>query len=121
MTRRAAFAVLALAAALTGCGKVGGPDIPQGSTYPKVYPADAAHGALQPQQLPYEVGQKPAFTPSGAWIDPDQLRPRVDPYADTVKSAQSPLSGAATPTMSGESGAAAGSTYASPVQPATQP
>jgi len=33
-----------------------------------------------------------------------------------VKSVQSPVSGQATPTMSGESGAAAGSTYASPVQ-----
>ena len=82
---RRALALLLLAG-LAGCGKVGSPNIPPNSIYPKVYPAAAvrqpapvAHGPSVPAA---------AFTPSGAWIDPNMRRPSLDPYADVDHASQ---------------------------------
>ena len=73
-------AAILIAAALAGCGKVGALNIPPDSTYPKVYPKAAAKEAAPVESGPGAQGA--AFTPSGAWIDPNVRRPTVDPYAD---------------------------------------
>jgi hypothetical protein len=77
-----AFRIVAilLVAGLADCGKVGSPDIPPGSTYPKVYPALAVKSA-RPNQAEANATVS-SFTPTGAWIDPNMRRPDIDPYAD---------------------------------------
>jgi hypothetical protein len=81
-----AGAAVSLLLAAAGCGKVGSPEIPPNSTYPKVYPANAARPTLRVP--PVEVTQRQLFTPSGAWIDPDQHLPEIDPYADVDQKGQ---------------------------------
>ena len=91
-----AVGALAFAAALAGCGKVGSPDIPPGSTYPKVYPANAIR-PTQPQQAQAPTTGS-AFTASGAWIDPAQRLILVDPYADIDQKGAGGLLGSSEPT-----------------------
>ena len=98
MTRSFPFAAIALLAGLAACGKVGPPDTPPGSTYPKAYPAGTTASALITplssrdttnaasktiQEPPATSG--PAFTAKGAWIDPDTRGPKIDPNADLDK------------------------------------
>ncbi len=88
--------ITALAAAPAACGKVGPPNTPPGSIYPRAYPAGASASSLieplshdsnaastriEPPSDPHG----PAFTAQGAWIDPNTRRPQIDPYADLDK------------------------------------
>lgn len=72
-----AFALVALVA---GCGKMGGLETPPGSTYLRTYPASTSMPTPAPS--PVSDTPPPAFTKSGAWIDPDTRLPRIDPRAD---------------------------------------
>ena len=108
---------LALLVALSACGKAGSPSVPPNSTFPKVYPANAARQPNPGQSQ--QANQAATFTSSGAWIDPDQRLPSIDPYADIdqkgsggtgVGSASKPV---ATPNV-GQSGASSPPAYDQP-------
>ena len=90
----------ALLGALAACGKLGPPDTPPGSTYPRGYPAGAALSTQNGTLISGEAGgtapasktiagpgasNGPAFTANGAWIDPDMHRTAIDPNADLDK------------------------------------
>jgi hypothetical protein len=105
---------LALLVALAACGKAGSPSVPPNSTFPKVYPANASRPQNPAQSKP--VTQSAAFTPSGAWIDPNQHLPTIDPYADIDHKGPGgtglalPANQAATPVV-GQSGASTPPAY----------
>ena len=80
MRYSSALVVLALPLIVAACGKLGALDTPPGSIYPKIYPANAV-APTQPAS-PVSDAPLPAFTKSGAWIDPDTRQPRIDSRAD---------------------------------------
>lgn len=103
------IAVLLALAGLAACGKMGPPNTPPGSTYPKGYPEGAtakpvtgltgvsassqvgtaggpAAGGTGTITPPVPVqNQQPQFTKNGSWVDPDMHRPVIDPKADQDK------------------------------------
>jgi hypothetical protein len=95
MARSIRLGALVATLLLAGCGKVGSPDIPVGSTYPKIYPADAVRPAA-PAQSP-SSGAVAAFTASGAWIDPASHRLIIDPNADIDQKGSGGTQGTSSP------------------------
>ncbi|HEY1720068.1 MAG TPA: hypothetical protein VGG27_02400 [Magnetospirillaceae bacterium] len=96
------IAALVLLAALAGCGKMGPPDTPPNSTYPKGYPEGSISKPLPGLVASGGSGNgtkestttttvtpvttnNPTFTKNGAWIDPNMRRPTIDPKADEDK------------------------------------
>jgi predicted small lipoprotein YifL len=90
--------LVVLLGALAACGKIGPPDTPPGSTYPKAYPAGATATSLisplSDRETTNAASTKiltapevngPAFTAKGSWIDPNTHRPTIDPNADLDK------------------------------------
>ena len=77
-----ALAAIGAILVLAGCGKLGSLDVPPHSTYPKVYPANAIKTNPAGASLRSVSGPAANFSPSGAWIDPDQHRATIDPFAD---------------------------------------
>jgi hypothetical protein len=92
------IAALLLLLGTAACGKMGALEKPPGATYPRGYPAGAEakpvaglndSGTEQPLSSAASSGPvgetHPAFTKSGAWIDPNMHQPNIDPYADQDK------------------------------------
>jgi len=77
-----ALAAIGAILVLAGCGKLGSLDVPPHSTYPKIYPANAIRTNPAASSLRSVSVPATNFTPSGAWIDPDQHRAAIDPFAD---------------------------------------
>jgi len=99
MARPRGLAVIALLAALGACGKVGPPDTPPGSIYPKAYPSgsqatnlisplsnrDSNANAASTKITPPPDVNGPTFTAKGSWIDPNTRQPSINPDADLDK------------------------------------
>ena len=96
-----ALILVAAIVLLAGCGKVGSLDVPPGSTYPKVYPSNAKPLPAASRNTVVQTGPQPEFTSSGAWIDPDQHRFLIDPFADINQTGSGGITGVQSNTNSG--------------------